>query len=120
MNRPILLRGAWLTIGSLLMALLLSPFQKHGLIDSSFLVSLLLLSASGLIYVVRGGFFDLFAKGFRKLNRMFRPEWHDEETEVEDPDEAKKRQKVLKEWGIILFLSGFCFFLLSWALIWLG
>jgi hypothetical protein len=120
MNRSILFRAAWVTIGSLLMALLLSRYQKHGLIDSSFLVSLLLLSASGLIYVVRGGFFDSFAKAFKKLNRISQPEWHEGETEIEDPDETKKRRKVLKEWAIILFLAGLGFFLLSWALMWLG
>lgn len=54
---------------------LVSRGQKLGWINGLFLFGIGFLVVSGGTYVIRGGFFSLFARGFRKL--VQRPEMED-------------------------------------------
>ncbi|WP_124726664.1 DUF3899 domain-containing protein [Staphylospora marina] len=96
---------------SMLSALALSPFQTHGLTDSFFLVGMLELCVASFLIVLNGGFFNRFARAFRKLNRI-RTDWSQTE-EPKDPDVIRARIQSRKNWSVMLAISGLVLILFS-------
>jgi hypothetical protein len=101
-----------LLIVSWLMVALISHAQKLEWINGLFVFGLSFLVVSGSAYVIRGGFFSLFARGFRKWIQRLELEVWEEETDSE-------RTKKL-EWIVPAFLmAGLVDTALSFALVYI-
>lgn len=97
-----------------------SGFQLLSWINHLFLIGLLLLVIAAMIYVIRGGFFDTFAKSMKKVSKINRSP---SELDVSDDDfatdetQAGKMKTLIKQLGIICFIAGLLCSLLSFVLL---
>ncbi|MDN4073700.1 DUF3899 domain-containing protein [Fictibacillus terranigra] len=112
------LPSTWLlTAGSILLALAIefvSEKKVHfiHLINNLFMVSLALIIIGLALFVVKGGFFDLFSRAFRKVLKSF-----SKSAEYADSQEAHSNfelsERISGDLVFPLLASGFFIFLLS-------